>query len=126
MILVTLFVAIIGAHASDVLLEEELIFRSTSWHDLRLAYKAIDGQLDGVVAGAFTDKVAELFADQWAAIHEFARLSGTDPDFGHAVLAAINEAVTQDRAVIIRTNATYTCQPDRCICSGPGGCYVES
>jgi hypothetical protein len=102
----------IGASASDAA-PDELISRSANWQDLRAAHKALGGRLDGVVAGAFTDKVAELFAERWISPPEFARLSAKDPVFGSAVMAAVNEAVTQDQAAMMRNNATHKCPPDQ-------------
>lgn len=103
-------VTYVGASASDMA-PDEVIVRAVSWSDLRLAHRALSGRLDGVVAGAFTDKVAELFAERWTSLDELAALSSTDPTFGRDVLAAINEAVTQDRAEVIRANATLHCPP---------------
>ena len=74
-------------------------------------HKEFVGRLDGVVAGAFTDKVAELFAERWTSLNEFAKLSRIDPTFGRDAMKAINEAVTQDRAVAIRANASRHCPP---------------
>lgn len=110
--LAALLATAVGANASDAA-PDELISRSANWQDLRAAHKALGGRLDGVVAGAFTDKVAELFAERWISLPEFARLSSKDPAFGGAVMAAVNEAVTQDQAAMMRNNATHNCPPDQ-------------
>jgi len=99
-----------GASDSGVSPDEPIV-RSTSWGELRSVHKGLVGRLDGVVAGAFTDKVAELFAERWTSLDEFAELSRIDSTFGSDVIAAVNEAVTQDRAVVIRANATRHCPP---------------
>jgi hypothetical protein len=88
---------------------EERLFRVSSWKELRVVHKDLVGRLDGVVAGAFTEKVGELFADQWQLLDQYAQLSTRNKVFATDVMAALNEAVPQEQAAQIVTNARTRC-----------------
>ena len=88
---------------------EARVFRVASWSELRVVHKDFVGRLDGVVAGAFTEKVAELFAEQWQLLDEYAQLSARHKIFATDVMAALNKAVPQAQAAQIVTNARTSC-----------------
>ena len=105
------FLVVVGAactQAADVA-PEERVFRVASWEELRVVHKGLVGRLDGVVAGAFTEKVGELFAEQWQLLDEYAQLSARHKLFATDVLAALNEAVPQKHAAQIVSNARTRC-----------------
>lgn len=91
--------------------DDEMVLRAANWHDLYAIYKQLGRTVDGVVAGAFTDKVSELLAEQWSTVSELERITRRDKVFRKFVLANINEAVTADRASRIESNAATAC-PD--------------
>ncbi len=88
---------------------ESWVYRVADWKELQVVHKDLVGRLDGVVAGAFTEKVGELFAEQWQTLDEYAKLSSRDRAFATDVMAALNEAVPREQAAQIVTNARTRC-----------------
>lgn len=88
---------------------ESRVFGAANWHELQVVHRDLAKRLDGVVAGAFTEKVAELLAERWDLLDEFVELSAGDRTFKSDVIAALNEAVTQEHAVKILANAQNRC-----------------
>lgn len=88
---------------------EARVFQVASWSELRLVHQDLGGRLDGVVAGAFTEKVADLFAERWELLDEFARLAARHQVFESDVIAALNEAVPQAQTAKIVVNARTRC-----------------
>ena len=96
------------AQTADVA-PEERVYRVSSWKDLHVAHKGLIGRLDGVVAGAFTEKVGELFAENWQLLDEYAQVSTLDKRFATDVMAALNEAIPATQAAKIVSNARTRC-----------------
>lgn len=88
---------------------EGQVFRVASWSELQVVHSGLVDRLDGVVAGAFTEKVAELFAEQWQLFDEYAQLSARHKVFATDVMAALNEAVPAVQAAQIVSNARTRC-----------------
>jgi len=90
---------------------DQIIYDANTWSDLYTAYLRLGKNADGVVAGAFTDKVSSLLADRWDLVNELRMLSSKDKGFMNFVLKNINEAVPADRARKIMENSTKECFP---------------
>lgn len=99
---------VVCAQTAD-LAPEERVYRVSSWKDLHVAHKGLIGRLDGVVAGAFTEKVGDLFAENWQLLDEYAEVSALDKRFAADVLAALNEAIPATQAAKIASNARTRC-----------------
>lgn len=96
----------------DGITQDEMVLRTRSWQELHAVYRRLGGTADGVVAGAFTDKVSELLADRWRTVGDLQQIVRRDAAFRRFVLANINEAVPADRAKRIESNIATGC-PDR-------------
>lgn len=92
---------------------EQVVFDSRNWSELYSAYRQFGRKSDGVVAGAFTDKVSFLLADDWARLSDLRSIAGKDKEFMRFVTINLNEAVPADRATRIRENATNNCTSER-------------
>jgi hypothetical protein len=80
-----------------------------SWSDLHNAFSRFGKNADGVVAGAFTDRVSWLLAERWDSLNELRLLVRKDKPFERFVLLNLNEAVPADRAKKIHDNAKQEC-----------------
>lgn len=109
--LVLMMLPLVPVAQANGITHDEMVLRAANWHDLYAIYKRLGRTADGVVAGAFTDKVSELLADQWSTASDLERIVRRDKAFRKFVLANINEAVTADRAKRIESNAATAC-PD--------------
>jgi hypothetical protein len=89
----------------------QIIYEANTWSDLYTAYLRLGKNADGVVAGAFTDKVSSLLADRWDLVNDLRMLSSKDKRFMNFVLKNINEAVPAGRAKKIMQNSTKECFP---------------
>lgn len=96
------------AQATDVA-PEERVYRVSSWNELQVAHRDLIGRLDGVVAGAFTEKVGELFAEHWQLLDEYAQVSARNKRFAADVMAALNGAVPANQAAKIVSNSRTHC-----------------
>jgi len=92
---------------------EQIVLDSKNWSDLYNAYKRIGKNADGVVAGAFTDKVSQLLADDWERLSELRSITRNDRTFLRFVTLNLNEAVPSNRAIKIRENAISKCPPEQ-------------
>lgn len=92
---------------------EQVVFDSRNWSDLYSAYKHFGRKADGVVAGAFTDKVSLLLADDWQRLAELRSIARKDKGFMRFVTINLNEAVPANRAAKIRENATNSCSSEQ-------------
>ena len=90
---------------------DQIIYDANTWLDLYTAYLRLGKNADGVVAGAFTDKVSSLLADRWDLVNELRMLGSKDKRFINFVLKNINEAIPADRAKKIMENSTKECFP---------------
>lgn len=108
---VLMMFTIVPVTQGDGITPDEMVLRARNWHDLYTIYKRLGRTADGVVAGAFTDKVSELLAGQWPTVSDLQRIVRGDTAFRRFVLANINEAVPKDRAKRIQNNAATAC-PD--------------
>jgi len=90
---------------------DQIIYDANSWSDLYIAYLRLGKNADGVIAGAFTDKVSSLLADRWDLVNDLRMLSSKDKRFMNFVMKNINEAVPADRARKIMENSTKECFP---------------
>jgi hypothetical protein len=94
--------------ASD-LSREANVYAAKSWSDVRKTYRRFGGNADGVVAGAYVDKISELLDEQWSSVNDLNRLTKHDIRFQLFVLKHLNEAVSADRANRIKHNAEQMC-----------------
>ena len=90
---------------------DQVIYDAKTWSDLYAAYLRHGENADGVVAGAFTDKVSSLMADRWDLVSDLRMLGSKDKRFLNFVMKNINEAVPADRAKKIMENSTKQCFP---------------
>ena len=90
---------------------DQIIYDANTWSDLYTAYLRLGKNADGVVAGAFTDKVSSLLADRWDLVNELQTLGSKDKRFMNFVMQNINEAIPADRAKKIMENSTKECFP---------------
>ena len=90
---------------------DQIIYDANTWSDLYAAYLHLGKNADGVVAGAFTDKVSSLLADRWDLVNDLRMLGSKDKRFMNFVMKNINEAVPADRARKIMENSTKECFP---------------
>ena len=96
---VLMMFTLIPVAQGDGITRDEMVLRARNWHDLYAIYKRLGRTADGVVAGAFTDKVSELLADQWSTVSDLQRIVRRDTAFRKFVLTNINEAVPRIGAV---------------------------
>lgn len=95
--------------AESVAQAEEVVSGAQNWSDLHKAFIRFGKNADGVVAGAFTDKVSWLLAERWGSLNELRLLADKDKRFERFVLSNLNEAVPEDRAKKIFENAKREC-----------------
>lgn len=107
--LVVTLAAIFPATYASGLSREEQVYAVKNWEDLHKTYHRFKGKVDGVVAGAFVDKVSELLDEQWVQIPDLNRLGKRDKRFRGFVLRQLNEATSEDRAIRIKYNAEQKC-----------------
>ena len=93
----------------SVVQAEEVVSGAQNWSDLHKAFIRFGKNADGVVAGAFTDKVSWLLAERWGSLNELRLLAIKDKRFEKFVLQNLNEAVPADRAKKIFENAEREC-----------------
>ena len=90
---------------------DQIIYDANTWSDLYAAYLHLGKNADGVVAGAFTDKVSSLLADRWDLVNDLRMLGSKDKRFMNFVMKNINEAIPADRARKIMESSTKECFP---------------
>jgi len=90
---------------------DQVVVDARNWTDVLKAYQQFGEKADGVVAGAFTDKVSTLLAERWDLLDELRVLVAKDKRFMEFVMSNINEAVPAHLGKTIRANATNQCFP---------------
>ena len=90
---------------------DQIVVDAKNWSDVYKAYQHFGKKADGVVAGAFTDKVSTLLAERWDLLDELRVLGAKDKRFMKFVMSNINEAVPANLGKTIRENATNQCSP---------------
>lgn len=88
---------------------EDVVYSAKDWKALYQAYKALGKNADGVVAGAFVDKVSSLLDEHWHGLAELQRFARHDRRFHQFVLNQLNEAVPADTAKRIKNRADNSC-----------------
>lgn len=97
---------------------DQVVVDTNNWSDLYKAYRHLGRKADGVVAGAFTDKVSTLLAERWDLLDELSALGHRDEQFIKFVMSNINEATPAHLGSKIRHNATNLCpsKEQRALC----------
>jgi hypothetical protein len=115
LIVFTAVLLIVDVHSisavESVAQAEAVVSEAQNWSDLHKAFSRFGKNADGVVAGAFTDRISWLLAERWGSLNELRLLAGKDKRFAKFVLANLNEAVPADRARKIHENAKNECSP---------------
>lgn len=88
---------------------EQAVYAVRNWQDLRRVYCEFHGEVDGVVAGAFVDKVSQLLDEQWQTVSLLNQMIKANKQFNEFILANLNDAVPADRAVRIKKHAERSC-----------------
>jgi len=95
---------------------DQVVVDAKNWSDVYKAYQHLGKKADGVVAGAFTDKVSTLLAERWDLLDELRVLGAKDKRFMKFVMSNINEAVPSNVGKKIRENATNKCPEKEQLC----------
>jgi hypothetical protein len=97
---------------------EGLVYKASNWDELHRVFVQLDRKADGVVAGAFVDKISTLLDEQWDQLHSLVTLGRRDPAFLRFVVHSLDDAVPGDMARRIRTRASHACPEDaRFVCA---------
>lgn len=90
---------------------DQVVLDARDWWDVYCVYQRFGRKADGVVAGAFTEKVSLLLADKWESLNELREIGSKDRQFIRFVIRHVNSAVPFDRGKKIRENAIKNCSP---------------
>jgi len=86
------------------------VVKIVSWKELHSAFQCVrSGEDDGVVAGAFSDRVAWLLSHQWPQLRELSDIASQDPSFRIFVLRHVDATMTDGDLATIRANAKSHC-----------------
>jgi hypothetical protein len=88
---------------------EAVVYSAKGWRELRKVFRQFRNPVDGVVAGAFVDRISQLLDEQWTTLGELDRLTKQDRRFHDFILDNLNEAVPSDRANRIKQRADNAC-----------------
>jgi hypothetical protein len=113
-LLVALLTCFLNAHAGSQqkVASFMVVSNAMDWSELYKAYKRFGKNADGVVAGAFSEKVSELLADRWDLINQLRILGTKDKQFLSFVMYYLGVmGVTTEQDLRIRENATNKCFP---------------
>lgn len=108
---VLVLIAAIPLFAADASVQsrEDVVYSAKDWNELYQAYKSLRRKADGVVAGAFVDKISSLLDERWDRLAELQRIVTRDQRFHQFVINQLNEAVPADTAKRIKNSADNNC-----------------
>jgi hypothetical protein len=96
---------------------EELSTSLADWTSVYDAFVKFKGCDDGGVAEGYSDTVGRLLAEDWNDLEALAGLARQHPSFKKFVLRHIDETLSQDRLVKIRSLAERNCPAaDKSLC----------
>lgn len=91
---------------------EGAVYAASDWHDIYRLFAQLDGNTDGVVAGAFVDKISMLLDEHWDQLSDLNALLSKDASFGPFLYRHLGESVPADRYKRIRQHAKADCKPE--------------
>jgi hypothetical protein len=89
--------------------KEGRIAATHSWTEVYDVYRQLQPNIDGVVAGAFSERIASLLANEWERLGDLHAITVRDPDFKDFVLRNLDDAISRDDAEKILNKAKGSC-----------------
>lgn len=99
----------LGTAWSSGVSRETVVYAAHSWRELHSAYITLGKDADGVVAGAFVDRISRLLDEHWDQLPKLASIVERDPEFRQFILNNLGDAVPAESEKRVKLLAKTTC-----------------